>query len=220
MLVGGGKDPLPGFVDLPQQLRKAPEGLGPEDQIHVAVGLPHPLCHPLLLGHAAAEDDDLLRVLLLGMGQDAQVAEDPLLRVLPDGAGVQQGQIRLPRVLRKGEAAGLQHAHEPLAVRHVLLTAVGLHKGPGMGPPGGEHGLDLRLKVPLAGDFRLRDHNFLSLQNASSICADACLRLQVYHTMNRRKAQGKIPPRPRRFVGFAGGKRLVFVKNVKSHKTP
>ena len=169
MLVVGGKDPLPRLIDPPEELREAPEGLGPEDQVHVAVGFPHPFRHPRLLGHAAAEDDHLLRVLLLGVGQNPQVPEHPLLRVLPDGAGVQQGQVRLPGVLCKGKAAGFQHAHDPLAVRHVLLAAKGLHAGPGVGPPGGEHRLDLLLKVPLAGNFRLRDHNFLSLQNASSI---------------------------------------------------
>ena len=137
----------------------------------MAVGFLYPLRHPLFLGHAAAEDDHLLRVLFFGVGQDAKVPEDPLLRVFPDGAGVQQGQVRLSRVLRKGKAHGFQHAHDPLSVRHVLLAAEGLHAGPGMGPPGGEHGLYLLLKAPLAGDFPLRDHDFLSLQNASSIRA-------------------------------------------------
>ena len=53
------------------------------------------------------------------MGQGAQVAEHPVLRVLPDGAGVQDHQIRLPGVIGEGEAAHLQHPHQLLAVRHV-----------------------------------------------------------------------------------------------------
>ena len=51
VLLGGGEDPLPGFVNLPKELRKAPQGLGPEDQIHMAVGFLYPLRHPLFLGH-------------------------------------------------------------------------------------------------------------------------------------------------------------------------
>ena len=80
-----------------------------------------------------------------------------------------QHQVRLPGLLRKGEAAGLQHAHEPLSVGHVLLAAERLHTGGGMGLPGGEHGLDLLLKIPLAGDVRRRDDNLLTLQTVSSI---------------------------------------------------
>ncbi len=172
MLVGDGEDPLLCLINLPQKLREAPQGLGPEDQVHVTVGFPHPLRHPLFLGHAAAEDDDLLRVLLFGVSQNPQISEHPLLRVFPDGAGVQQHQVRLPGVLREGEAHFLQHTHEPLAVRHVLLAAEGFHPGQGVGSPALEHGPDLLLKVPLAGDLPLRDHDFLSFQNASSICAN------------------------------------------------
>ena len=64
---------------------------------------------------AAAQADHLLRILLLGVGQGAQVAEHPVLRVLPDGAGVQEHQIGLLRVLGEGEAACLQHPHELLS---------------------------------------------------------------------------------------------------------
>ena len=76
---------------------------------------------------AAAQADHLLRILLLGVGQGAQVAEHPVLRVLPDGAGVQEHQIGLLRVLGEGEAACLQHPHELLSVRHILLAAEGVH---------------------------------------------------------------------------------------------
>ena len=100
------------------------------------------------------------------MGQHPQVAEHPLLRVLPDGAGVQNDQVRLLGVLGKGEAAGGQHAHELLAVGHVLLAAEGVHAGHGMGLAGGKHGADLLLKVPLAVQVRLGDQYLFAFQKS------------------------------------------------------
>ena len=111
MLVVHREHPFPGLIDLPQQFRELPKGVGAKHQVHMAVGLLHPLAHPLLLGHAPAQADDLLRVLLLRVGQKAQVAEHPLLGVLPHGAGIQDDQVGLLGVLRKGEAARLQHSH-------------------------------------------------------------------------------------------------------------
>ena len=134
--------------------------MGAEHQVHMAVGFLHPLGHPLLLGHAAAQGDDLLRVFLLRVGQNAQVAEHPLLRVLPDGTGVQNHQIRLLGVLGEGEAAVRQHAHELLAVRHILLAAEGVHAGHGMGLPGIEHLLDLCFKLPLTRQ-RVLGHQYI-----------------------------------------------------------
>ena len=134
--------------------------MGAEHQIHMAVGFLHPLRDPLLLGHAAAQGDDLLRVFLLRVGQDAQVAEYPLLRVLPDGAGVQDHQVRLLGVLCKGKATVGQHTHQLLAVRYVLLTAEGVHAGHRMGFPGGEHLLDLCFKLPLTRQ-RVLGHQYI-----------------------------------------------------------
>ena len=119
----------------------------------MAVRLPDPLGSPLFLGHAAAEDDDLFRVFPLRMGEGAQIAEDPLFCMFPDGAGVQQDQIRLLGVLSKGKAAGLQHSHQPLAVSDILLTAEGLHTGGGVGLAALEHGPNLLLEFPLAGQI-------------------------------------------------------------------
>ena len=120
-----------------EELREPPEGLGAEDQVHVAVGGPDLLGHHLLLGHAAAQADDEVGVLLLGVDQAAQQAVDPVLRVLPDGAGVDDDEIRLAGILRKGEAHVPEHPHDALAVRHVLLAAVGIHHGHGPLPPAG-----------------------------------------------------------------------------------
>ena len=140
--------------------------MGAEHQVHVAVGFPHPLADPLLLGHAAAQGDDLLRVFLFRVGQDTQIAEHPLLRVLPDGAGVQNDQVCLLGVAGKGEAALLQHPHELLAVGHVLLAAEGVHAGHGVGLAGGKHGADLLLKVPLAVQVRLGDQYLFAFQKS------------------------------------------------------
>ena len=102
------------------------------------------------------------------MGQDAQVAEDPLLGVLPDGAGVEDDEIRLLGLVGEGEAALLQHAHELLPVGHILLAAEGVHAGPGMGLAKFKHAADLLLKVPLAGEILRRDQYVFAFQNRSS----------------------------------------------------
>ena len=134
----------------------------------MGIGFFDPLRHPLLLGHAAAQGDDLLRVLLLRVGQRPQVAEHPVLRVLPDGAGIENHHVRLLGVGGEGEAARFQHPHELLAVRHVLLTAEGVHAGQGMGLPGGEHRPNPLFKFPLALKLRLRDQYAFSFQTDSS----------------------------------------------------
>ena len=155
---------LPGLIHLPQKLRELPQGLGAEHQIHVGIGLFDPLRHPGLLGHAAAQADHLLRVFLFCVGETAQIAEDPLFRVLTDGAGIQNHQIRLLGVLCKGKAAVGQHPHQLLAVRHVLLTAEGVHAGHRMGFPGSEHFLDLCFKLPLTRQRVLGHQYIFSLQ--------------------------------------------------------
>ena len=149
-------------------LRELPKGLGAEDQVHVAIGLADLLSHVLLLHHAAAQADELLRVAALGVDQGAHVAEHPLLGVLPDGAGVEDDEIRLLHILRQGEAALGQHPHELLPVGHILLAAEGIHAGPGMGLTGFKHAADLLLKVPLAGKVLRRDQYVFAFQNRSS----------------------------------------------------
>ena len=59
-----------------------------EHQIYQRIGFFDALGDPGLLGHAAAQGDDHLRVFLFRVGQGAQIAEHPVLGVLPDGAGV------------------------------------------------------------------------------------------------------------------------------------
>ena len=59
------------------------------------------------------------------MGQGTQVAEDTLLRVFPDGTGVQNHNIGAFRFLHNGVAALGQVATELFGVGFVLLAAVG-----------------------------------------------------------------------------------------------
>ena len=130
-LIGNGEYPLfrpPGFV---QQLRKLPQGLRAEYQVHMAVGMLDLIRHRRLLGHAAADAEQEVRVFLLGVDQLAHRAEHLFFRVLPDGAGIEDDDVRLIGVLGKGAAHVPQHPHDTLAVRHVLLAPVGLHAGQG-----------------------------------------------------------------------------------------
>ena len=68
----------------------------------------------LLLHHAAAQTDELLRVAALGVDQSTHVAQHPLLGVLPDGAGVDDDDAGLLRVIGKTKAHPLQIAPDAL----------------------------------------------------------------------------------------------------------
>ena len=127
-------------------------------------------------------------------GQGAQVAEHPVLRVLPDCAGVQDHQIRLPGVLGEGEAARGQHPHEPLAVGHVLLAAEGIHAGRGVGLPGGEHGADPLLKLPLAVQIRLGNTRS-SVSKAVPPNSDTLTKVS-YHTREKSTRKNRPGGRP------------------------
>ena len=102
------------------------------------------------LGHAAAQADDLLGIFLLGMGQGTQVAENPLLRMVPDGAGVQHNDVGPVCLVRKLTAHSLKHAHNVLAVGHVLLAAEGIHQGQRCAAALAVDVRQLPLKIPLA----------------------------------------------------------------------
>ena len=129
----------------------------------MAVGFADLFRHLRTLGHAAAQADDLLRVGLLGVGQGAQIAVDPLFRVVTDGAGVQHDDIRLLRRVHKRAAHGLQHPHDVLAVGHVLLTAEGVHQRFGTAARLMQR-LYLFGKFPLTGHISVRQDHILSFQ--------------------------------------------------------
>ena len=77
------------------------------------------------------------------MGQGPQVAEDPLLGMLPDGAGIHHDHIGPLCLLADGIAALGQIPPELFGVRLILLAAVGLYIGLGGHP----------LSCPEGGDF-------------------------------------------------------------------
>ena len=78
----------------------------------------------LLLGHAAADTDHQARVLLLELFQRADIAENALLGVLTHGAGVEQDQVGVLRLVAQTVANIHQHTLDALAVVDVLLAAV------------------------------------------------------------------------------------------------
>ena len=86
----------------------------------MAVALAHPVRDALLLRHAAAEDNDLLGLRRLGVRQLAQRSEHALLRVLADGAGVEQHHVGARGVARRLVAHLREHPRERLAVGDVL----------------------------------------------------------------------------------------------------
>ena len=175
-------------IDLIQKLRELPQCLRPEYQIHMAIGLAHLFRHLRPLGHAAAQADDLLRVGLFRVGQGAQIAVDPLFRVVTDGAGVQYDDIGLGRLGDEVAAHGLQHAHNVLAGGRVLLAAEGVHQRvDGLAP------LDVQIlyffsKFPLAGHVRIRQDNVFPFQKYLLRPANAARRFLIkilYHIPNR-----------------------------------
>ena len=73
--------------------------------------------------------------------QRAHVAEHPLLGVLPHGAGVEQNQVGILRLIAQAVADIYQHTLDALAIVDVLLTAVAVHKGQRRGVVGLPHQL-------------------------------------------------------------------------------
>ena len=65
------------------------------------------------------------------MSQRAQIAEDPLLGVFPDGAGVHDDHIRALGAADDGVAALGEEAPQLFGIGLVLLAAIGLHVGGG-----------------------------------------------------------------------------------------
>ena len=156
--IPGLVDPAPvGGIELLQQLREPPDLMGTEDQIHIGVGGLQLFPHMGLLHHAAAEGKALAGLGSLGVAQGAHVPQDPQLRVAPDGAGIQEDEVRLLLPVRKAPAHIPEHAPEALAVRLVLLAAVGIHKGQGGRRQGGVMLRRLRHDLPLPRQL-LRRH--------------------------------------------------------------
>ena len=79
--------------------------MGGEHPVYKGVAFFDALRHLGFSRHAAAEENLLLRMAALGVGQGSQVAEDPLLGVFPDGAGVHHHHVGPLRFLADGIAA-------------------------------------------------------------------------------------------------------------------
>ena len=136
--------------------------MGGKDAVHVMVALFEPLHHMSLPRHAPGQENLLPRMAALGMGQGAHVAEDPLLGMLPDGAGVDDHHIGALSLRLPGISHLPEHAQHPFAVRLVLLAAVGVDPGRGRLSPVLPPGPDLLRVFPL--DFQLL------------LCDDLCIR--------------------------------------------
>ena len=95
------------------QLRQPVQGLRSEDDIDVRRAGDDGLA--LLAGHAAADTDDEVGVLLLEVLHPAQVVEDLLLRLLAHRAGVEEDHVRLFGVVGFLEAIG-----RPEHIRHLV----------------------------------------------------------------------------------------------------
>ena len=85
--------------------------------------------------------------------QGPHVAEYPLFRVLPDGAGVDDDHVRPPVGVRNLITHFAQHTPQQLGVGFVLLAAVGVHIGQGRGGQAAVEGAQLGAVFLLARDI-------------------------------------------------------------------
>ena len=100
----------------------------------------------------------------LGVGEGPQIAEYPLLRMLPNGAGIHHHQVRPFGPLAKLVAAGGEQPPNPLGVRLILLAAVGLHIGQGPSAPAMPIGLHLVAQGQLGLHLILGDYCRVPIQ--------------------------------------------------------
>ena len=129
--------------------------MGGKNAVHIGIGLFDALNDGRLTHHAAAQENFLARMAALGMRQRADVAENALLGMLADGAGVQNDHVRALLGVGHAVAGGLQHTADAFGIGLVLLAAVGIDKGHGRDALRGPEFFDLtaklRLKAKLLG---------------------------------------------------------------------
>ena len=128
------------------------------------IGVFHLVGHDLLLRHATAETDDLVGLCGLRVAQAAEVTVDPLFRVLADGAGVEQDDVRLIFIARELIAHLAQHTHEHLAVGHVLLAAERVDQRERRAGAAVVHLAHLARKFLLTRELLLADDDFFPFQ--------------------------------------------------------
>ena len=154
--------------DLPEKLRKAATAAwGPNTPIHMADSCVRIRSDDLAPARPCSRTgrSSAAGWRRLGMGQCAQIAEHALLRVLPDGAGVEDDHD--PRPLRwsvMAIAAGFQHPADAFGVGLVLLAAVGIDKGDGRDALGLPVVPDLLANLFLPAQRRRGDNGGLMFQ--------------------------------------------------------
>ena len=144
--------------------------VGGEHAVHIGEALFDPVRDLGFPGHAAAQKDFLLRVAALGVGQGPQVAENPLLGVFPDGAGVHHHHVGALGALTDGIAALDQIASQLFGVGLVLLAAVGFHIGGGGAPLGLPPGGDFIAIGELGIQLFLRNNGCFGIHGYSLVC--------------------------------------------------
>ena len=138
-----------------------------EHAVHVAIALFDPVGHGGLPHHAAAEENFLPRMPRLGMHQRTHVAVDPRLRVLADGAGVDDDAVRALLSVGHPVAARPQHAADALGIGLVLLAAVGIDKGERGPALGLQIACDFDADGRLPVELRLRDNGSVTFQKST-----------------------------------------------------
>lgn len=105
--------------------------VGAEDEAHEGIAFPEFFRDVILLRHAAAHADEHIRAAAFERLEGADVAENPILGMLPDGASVEQDEIRVVGLLGEAEAHIRQHALDVFGIGDILLAAEGAHAGQG-----------------------------------------------------------------------------------------
>ena len=111
----------------------------------------------------------------LGVSQSAHIAENSLLGVLTDGAGIEDDHIGALFRIGHMVAAVRKHTADTLGIGFILLTAIGIHKGQRRDalflPVGFDLSADvlLRLQLRFGNNGSLAFHDSRFLQNNDSI---------------------------------------------------
>ncbi len=123
------KDPLMLLQLLRNELRQGVDAVHAEDEVHIRVALAQLFHHMLLVGHAAAQADHQAGLFLLQALERTHIAENALLGVLADGAGVEEDEVGVFGLVAQAVADIHQHTLDALAVVDVLLAAVAVDEG-------------------------------------------------------------------------------------------
>jgi hypothetical protein len=106
-----------------QYVAQSVELMGAEHDVHVRHALYQR--RPLLLGYAPDHGNDERRLALLERFEPAEIAKSLLLGLLPDGAGVQDNDIRLSGLFRSRITPFEQFGVELLGIQVIHLAPIG-----------------------------------------------------------------------------------------------